>query len=297
MKNKKRLIITLVTILCFAVSQIVFAAEVSEINGEIEKVDQEVNQDVNTDVYNSEDKAKPRENANFGLKVASEAIQLQKIGFETAKDALEKEKDELENAKDDLEKQYEEAKAAGNLELAQQLSKEIQEIKGKIVLSRQQIKNTIQEMRAVIKNTYTTEEQQQLKRVADKLKAENGAIKVLPVESVMVKGSLVKFDTPPVIKGGRTLIPVRAVIEAFGADVKWDAVEKKVTITKDDKVIVIQIGSNVAYVNGVEVKLDVESETVNGRTIVPLRFIGENLGVNVNWDSETETIEIEEENK
>ncbi|PKM81485.1 MAG: hypothetical protein CVU89_09555 [Firmicutes bacterium HGW-Firmicutes-14] len=293
MRNKLRLIISVAVVLCFALSQVVFAAQVglpeTNIQNQAEITEDE---NVNETVYNDKNQ---RENAKFGLQVASEAIQLQKIGFETAKEALEEEKDQLEEAKDILEEEYEEAKEAGNFELADQLLEEIQATQEKINSIKQQIQETIGQIRELISNTYTAEEKQQLNQLADKLKATNKGLKVIPVDSVVVKGTIIKFDTPPVIKDGRTLVPVRAITEGFGADVKWDAVEKKVTITKGDKVIVLLIDSNVAYVNGVEVELDVKAELLNSRTIVPLRFIVENLGIKVNWDQATETIEIEAE--
>ena len=118
---------------------------------------------------------------------------------------------------------------------------------------------------------------------------------MLGVDSVIAKGKNFKFDTPPVIKGGRTLIPVRAITEGFGANVEWNTETQQVTITKGEKVIILIIGSDTAVVNGEEIQIDSKSEILNGRTVVPLRFIIENFGLKVEWDDETETIEIEED--
>lgn len=90
------------------------------------------------------------------------------------------------------------------------------------------------------------------------------------------------------------LIPVRALTEGFGASVTWDQAKQEVTIQKEEVKIVLQIGNNLAYVNGEEVKIDVPPETINNRTVVPLRFIVEKLGLKVNWDAESETVEIED---
>lgn len=116
---------------------------------------------------------------------------------------------------------------------------------------------------------------------------------------VFVKGSEIEFDVPPVIKSGRTLIPVRAVSGALGADVDWDSTSKTITITKsvygeNGKVIKINLDSDIVLVNGKEVKLDVPAQSINNRTMVPLRFIAVILEKDVEYDSETGTITIED---
>jgi hypothetical protein len=110
-----------------------------------------------------------------------------------------------------------------------------------------------------------------------------------------VNGVQPEFDVPPVIKNGRTLLPFRAISEALGAEVAYDAEEQSVTVTKDGVEVKLFIGSNIAYVNGTEVTLDVEPVVVNGRTIVPVRFISEAFNSVVEWDAETETVIIYDE--
>ncbi|HAN09839.1 MAG TPA: hypothetical protein DCP90_04415 [Clostridiales bacterium] len=150
-----------------------------------------------------------------------------------------------------------------------------------------------------VKEEYTTEELAKIQEVAQILK-EHKDLKLLPVQNVFAKGKNLKFDLPPVIKEGRTLIPIRALSEAYGFDVKWDAETKKITITKGDKVIELFVDSKEAFVNGEKVELDVPAKLykVNkegSRTVVPLRFIIEQMGLNVKWDQETETIDIDDE--
>ena len=120
--------------------------------------------------------------------------------------------------------------------------------------------------------------------------------KVLPVENVLIEKEI-KFDTPPVIKHERVLIPLRAVAEGMGADVEYD--DYVVTIIKDAKTekeikIVINLKMNTITVNGKEIETDVPAEIMNNRTMVPLRFIAEQLGLKVQWNGETETASIEE---
>lgn len=122
---------------------------------------------------------------------------------------------------------------------------------------------------------------------------------------VFVRGKDVKFDVPPVIKGGRTLIPVRAVVNALGAKVEWDEATRTVTIIKEvantetnntaQVVIKLQIDSAIATVDGKEVQLDCAAEINNSRTIVPLRFIAETFGLKVDWDEESSTVIVEDE--
>lgn len=247
------------------------------------------------------DNAKNNDNGNAMRKTKSndkakdkEASKIAKHIFEAEKDAIESQKDKLEEQKRTLEKQYEAAKSSGNLELAKQIKTEIQKIKTDMEALKQQIKEKRDVIKAKIKAGYTSEELASLKLVSDKIKKNNKNITVLPVENILVKGVNVKFDTPPVIKSGRTLIPVKALSEAFGADVKWVAAERKVIITKDDIQIVLTLDSNKIYVNGVEAKIDVPACSLNGRTVVPLKFIVEQLGLTVNWHKDTKDIEIED---
>ncbi len=98
----------------------------------------------------------------------------------------------------------------------------------------------------------------------------------------------------PYIKNDYTLVPVRFVSEQLDADVEWDSQNKRVTITDDllNRVIVLTIGSKTAYVDGKLVKLETEAELKDGATYVPVRFIAENLGAEVGWDSTIRMITI-----
>lgn len=107
-----------------------------------------------------------------------------------------------------------------------------------------------------------------------------------------VFGETVVNDVAPVIRNARTLLPIRFVAEALGAEVAWDAPQQKVTITKDDLSIDIFIGSPFALVNGDPVQLDAPAFIENSRTYLPLRFIAENLGAEVAWDQSAQQVTI-----
>ncbi len=88
----------------------------------------------------------------------------------------------------------------------------------------------------------------------------------------------------PFTQNGRTLVPVRFISESFGAQVGWDDATQAVSVTLDDKNISLVIGSNEMKMNGETVVLDVPAQTVEGRTLIPLRALAEALGKNVFWD-------------
>jgi ABC-type transport system substrate-binding protein len=116
-------------------------------------------------------------------------------------------------------------------------------------------------------------------------------------QNFTVNGVQNTLDSPPVIKNNRTLLPIRAVVEALSGTIGWEATERKVTVTLGSKTIELWIGKNIAKVNGIDTPIDstnskVVPEIINGRTMLPLRFVTENLGCNVQWDGPTQTITI-----
>lgn len=100
------------------------------------------------------------------------------------------------------------------------------------------------------------------------------------------------LEAAPVITVGRTMVPLRFVGEAFGAEFTYDSVFKIIDITLGSDKIKMQVGKNSAFVNGKEITLDVAPYIVNGRTLVPIRFISEAFGADVVWDSNTKTVTI-----
>jgi len=112
---------------------------------------------------------------------------------------------------------------------------------------------------------------------------------------VRVRKQELKFDVPPVIKEGRTLVPVRAITQGLGATVDWDAENKTVTVIRGEDTVVLTLGSNVVTVNGEPVTLDVPAQLVSNRTFVPLRFLGEIFKQKVSYDEETGDIDIDDE--
>ncbi|MFT9495412.1 stalk domain-containing protein [Anaerosolibacter sp.] len=99
--------------------------------------------------------------------------------------------------------------------------------------------------------------------------------------------------TTMIIKDGRTFLPIRSVIEAMGGEVEWNASDKRVDIYLKNNKIYLWIGSKTARVNGVSRESDVAPYiSDSGRTMLPLRFIVENLGCEADWDGVTKSVTI-----
>ncbi len=124
---------------------------------------------------------------------------------------------------------------------------------------------------------------------------------------VVANGKLVKFDIPPVIKQGRTLIPVRGISNALGATVGWDPLTPAiVTITKTTTgadgvesatVIVIDLDSGKITKDGVEITLDVPPQVISNRTFVPIRFLAEAFGMKASWDDDLDGVAVDDEDE
>ena len=89
------------------------------------------------------------------------------------------------------------------------------------------------------------------------------------------------------IDQGRVLVPYRAIAEALGADISWDQETRTVTLSLEENKIQLKTGSSTALVNDKPVNLEVPARIINERTYVPLWFISQSLGAEVNWYAET----------
>lgn len=124
---------------------------------------------------------------------------------------------------------------------------------------------------------------------------ENNFVSTKPIGKdigVTVNGKYVHFDTQPQIKNGRTLVPLRAIFEALGATVTWDNATRTVKAQRGSTQISMTIGQSVFYVNGQAKTLEVPSEITNGRTLVPVRAIGESFGCKVDWINEKNLVKV-----
>lgn len=114
--------------------------------------------------------------------------------------------------------------------------------------------------------------------------------------TMQINGKETEIDTgrgtAPVITNGRTLVPIRAIIEAFGGTVSWNDSARMVTLTLDDDVINLTIDSKTAYLNNQKATLDVAPQIINGRTMLPIRFIAEGFNLGVAWEADARRVSV-----
>ncbi|MDP4179695.1 MAG: stalk domain-containing protein [Bacillota bacterium] len=107
------------------------------------------------------------------------------------------------------------------------------------------------------------------------------------------------LDTAPIIYQNRMYIPLRGFSDSIGAEISWISNEKSVLLNYDKKQLKLWINRNIATINGATVKIDKNDPKVlpiivnPGRTMLPLRFITENLGYKVTWDPKNKTALLE----
>lgn len=114
---------------------------------------------------------------------------------------------------------------------------------------------------------------------------------------IYINDSPKEIDVPPKIIEGRTYLPIRWIAEPLGAEVEWNGNEKKVTVILKSTIIELWINKNVAKVNENYVFIDADNPNVvpliiQGRTMLPIRFVAESLGCKVDWDNLTKKITI-----
>lgn len=110
--------------------------------------------------------------------------------------------------------------------------------------------------------------------------------------SIYIDGQRQEYSYQADVEKGTTLTPLRGIFESLGASVNWNSKSQTIEAHKGNTKIWLKIGSRNAKVNGKTVTLSVPAKVQYGRTLVPLRFISEALGENVQWDSSTRSIYI-----
>jgi len=110
---------------------------------------------------------------------------------------------------------------------------------------------------------------------------------------VYVNNALLETDVAPEITEGRVMVPLRAIAEALEADVTYDEETKTAVAENDDELSVkIIAGSKTAYVNGEPYEFDVPARVVNGRFLVPVRFVSEAFKAKVSWNGNRQKVSV-----
>lgn len=113
--------------------------------------------------------------------------------------------------------------------------------------------------------------------------------------SMTVNGETTTIDalgTTPLLMNDRTLLPIRAIVEALGGTVNWNADTRTATLTLADNELRLTANSTTAYFNGTATTLDTAPVIINDRTMFPIRFVAESFGFAVNWDEQNKTVTI-----
>jgi len=122
--------------------------------------------------------------------------------------------------------------------------------------------------------------------------ASEGSIYVQDGVSIYIDGQRQAYSYQAVVENGKTLTPLRGIFESLGASVNWNSKSQTIEAHKGNTKIWLKIGSRNAKVNGKTVTLSVPAKLNNGRTLVPLRFISEAFGENIQWESSARSIYI-----
>lgn len=110
--------------------------------------------------------------------------------------------------------------------------------------------------------------------------------------TAVINGVSQSVEPAPLIQDGSTVVPLRFIGEALGASIDWEPTEKRVTYKLEGREVILWVGVQEAKVNGKVVTMSVKPFIIDGRTVVPLRFISEALGATVEWIGETKSIKI-----
>ncbi len=109
---------------------------------------------------------------------------------------------------------------------------------------------------------------------------------------ILIDEAPLVFDVPPMIINDRTMVPLRAIFQAIGAEVTWNNETNTVTAQKGNIIMKITVGQDNMTVNEATIPLDSPACIIEGRTLVPIRAITESFGLAVNWNDETKTVSI-----
>lgn len=109
-----------------------------------------------------------------------------------------------------------------------------------------------------------------------------------PIIAVIIDGKGISTDVTPVVKNGRVLVPIRMIAENTGSKVSYEEGSQRILVTSQETEMALFVGQRFAFVNGKKVGMDTAPLIVRGRTMVPLRFLNQQLGFEVSWDKQSQ---------
>jgi len=110
--------------------------------------------------------------------------------------------------------------------------------------------------------------------------------------SLTVDGQPIGLPQPPFIEQGQTMVPMRPIFEGLQAHVDYDAASRTITATRPGVTLSLTLNGSLAYKNGESLPLDIPAVEYQGTAFVPLRFVSEALGADVDWQEADQTILI-----
>ena len=116
-----------------------------------------------------------------------------------------------------------------------------------------------------------------------------------PIVMVVDGQTVDTFEMPPIILNGRTMVPAREFFEQLGAEVSWDQSAKRVTINYNGERIILTINSRTVYIGSNSAIIsasDPAPKIINDKTMIPVRFVAEEFGFNVEWKNDTRSVII-----
>lgn len=111
-------------------------------------------------------------------------------------------------------------------------------------------------------------------------------------KTATVNGAATQLDVTPIAMNGTTYVPVRVILDAFGGQTGWDSQLKVVSVLRGDRYIELKVDQKTYRSNGEIKSSDVSPIVRSNRTLVPLRLVSEQIGLQVDWDQKTQSITI-----
>lgn len=115
--------------------------------------------------------------------------------------------------------------------------------------------------------------------------------------NIYVNEAKLECSASPYIENGYTMVPMRAIFQAFDAKISWDNKTKIISVNKDSDTILLKIDSKNMYVNNTKHTLETAPSVVNGTTYVPVRAVSKGLNADIKWSSYRQTVYINSPNK
>jgi len=226
-------------------------------------------------------------NKNANAPMMASAIE-DRIKFETEIDTLIMQKTTMASTLTDLEAKHHIAKEAGDLTSLTAIEESMKQLKADMLLNDAAVHTSMKSLKKAVHKGFSSDQLMNNMKLKKELATMDPSMKILSMESITASGHNFKFMAPPVMKDEHILVPIKTMAEAFGATVEWNSLDKTVTLTKDSKIIVFNVGSKEVFVDGVKAELVIPATSMKGNMYIPLNFIAKEFGMDIDWHADIE---------